>query len=209
MALGNWSGDLKEYLTNAYYTTIDRDPFEWSYEKNDAGEIHEYIGSPVPFNDDVEVNLNVKLILGPRWPLKANKCGQDIPGLEIPTVECSLPPFQKGNIKYEVGEQVMTVINLLDWNEDDNDGQPSPLASSKGWVDVETNYGVIINREINGTKVTSNGLPMSEDFDLAVYIKGDRKPTAIYNAHLEITYEDLGAAGILCKNLGIPKISDK
>jgi hypothetical protein len=104
---------------------------------------------------------------------------------------------------------VTTVINLLDWNEDDNDRRPSPLASSKGWVDVETNYGVIINREINGTKVTSNGLPMSEDFDLAVYIKGDRKPTAIYNAHLEITYEDLGAAGILCKNLGIPKISDK
>lgn len=87
-----------------------------------------------------------------------------------------------------------TVINLLDWNEDDNDRRPSPLASSKGWVDVETNYGVIINREINGTKVTSNGLPMSEDFDLAVYIKGDRKPTAIYNAYLEITYEDPGAA---------------
>lgn len=81
MAPGNWSEDLKEYLTNAYYATIDRDPFEWSYEKNDAGEIHEYIGSPVPFSDDEEVNLNVKLISGPRWRLKANKFGQDIPGL--------------------------------------------------------------------------------------------------------------------------------
>ena len=56
--------------------------------------------------------------------------------------------------------------------------------------DVDTNYGVTVDREINGIKVTSNGLPMSEDFDLAVYIKGDRKPTAIYNAYLEITYED-------------------
>jgi hypothetical protein len=87
MAPGNWSGDLKEYLTNAYYTTIDRDPFEWLYEKNDAGEIHEYIGSPVPFNDDVEVNLNVKLISGPRWRLKANKFGQ------VRTVAASLLSF--------------------------------------------------------------------------------------------------------------------
>ena len=30
---------------------------------------------------------------------------------------------------------------------------------------------------------------MTEDFDLAVYVKGDRKPTAVYDAHLEIEYE--------------------
>ena len=118
--------------------------------------------------------------------------------MEIPAIECSPPPFQKDNIKYEVGERVTTVINLLDWDEDDNVGQgvdgqgASPLATSMGWVDVDTNYGVTVDKEINGVKVTSNGLPMSEDFDLAVYIKGDRKPTAIYNAYLEISYEDPG-----------------
>ncbi len=37
--------------------------------------------------------------------------------------------------------------------------------------------------------VTSNGLPMTDDFDLAVYIKGDRKPTAVFDARLEIDYE--------------------
>ena len=34
--------------------------------------------------------------------------------------------------------------------------------------------------------VTTNGLPMTEDFDLAVYIKGDRKPTALFSAKLVI-----------------------
>ncbi len=34
--------------------------------------------------------------------------------------------------------------------------------------------------------VTTNGLPMTEDFDLAVYIKGDRKPTALFSARLVI-----------------------
>ena len=33
---------------------------------------------------------------------------------------------------------------------------------------------------------------MSEDFDLAVYIKGDRKPTALYTAKLEIDYINEG-----------------
>ncbi len=42
----------------------------------------------------------------------------------VPAVECSPPPFQKGNIKYEVGQQVTTVVDLLEWNEDDNDGRP-------------------------------------------------------------------------------------
>ncbi len=30
---------------------------------------------------------------------------------------------------------------------------------------------------------------MTNDFDLAVYVKGDRKPTAVYNAQLIIEYE--------------------
>jgi len=32
-------------------------------------------------------------------------------------------------------------------------------------------------------------LPMTEDFDLAVYIKGDAKSTAVFNAQLIIEYE--------------------
>ena len=60
MAPGNWSEDLQEYLTNAWYTTIDRDPFEWSYEKTDTDDsIHEYIGSPVPLSDEEEESENV------------------------------------------------------------------------------------------------------------------------------------------------------
>jgi hypothetical protein len=194
-----FSADLPGALTNAYYTTIERDPFEWSYRNpNTAADVFDFVGSPLP--DD---SLG-ELVSGPRWRLKANKFGQDIPGLEIPLVECSPPPFTKENIKYNVGDPVTTVINLLDW-EDEN----GPLATSKGWVDLTVvadpdepgrcmlasnpnvtiiNVDEFCNVE-DAQPVTSNGLPMSEDFDLAVYIKGDRKSTAIYNAWLEIEYE--------------------
>ena len=37
--------------------------------------------------------------------------------------------------------------------------------------------------------ITNNGLPITNGFDLAVYIKGDRKPTALYNAKLVIEFE--------------------
>ncbi|MGB5335508.1 MAG: hypothetical protein WBN07_07815, partial [Woeseiaceae bacterium] len=102
-------------------------------------------------------------------------------------IECSAPPFKSDNIKYEVGTPVTTVINLLDWNEDNG---PSPLATSKGWVDVKANEFVTIVDELaDGTPITSNGLPMTDDFDLAVYIKGDAKSTAVFNAKLVIEYE--------------------
>ncbi len=115
---------------------------------------------------------------------------QDIPGLEIPLIECSSPPYAHDNIKYEVGASVTTVLNLLDWDEAEG---PSPLASSKGWVDVTQNPFVEIHRVINGIPVTTNGLPMTEDFDLAVYIKGDKKPTSIYSAQLFINEEPTAA----------------
>jgi len=80
---------------------------------------------------------------------------------------------------------VTTVINLLDW-EDEN----SPLATSKGWVDVTANeFVTVVGEDANGNPITSNGLPMTNDFDLAVYVKGDRKSTAVYNAQLIIEYE--------------------
>ena len=85
------SSDLVNGFTNAWYTTMDRDPFE-----------------PV-------LDSNGDYITGPRWRLQSNKFGQDLPGVEIPLIPHSQPPFQKGNIKYEVGELTTTTINLLDW----------------------------------------------------------------------------------------------
>ncbi len=175
-----FSSDLKGGFTNAFYTTTDRDPFEWSYDSDPDPSVQEYVGSLVP-NDALG-----EFISGPRWRLRANKFGQDIPGLEIPKEDCSKPPFEKENTKYETGEPATTIINLLDWDESNG---PSPLATSKGWVNVTNNEFVEVAQLVNGTPVTTNGLPMTDDFDLAVYIKGDRKSTALFNAKLEISYE--------------------
>ena len=175
-----FSSDLPGGFTNAFYTTINRDPFEWSYDADSDPLVQDFIGSAFP--DDTLGEL----VSGPRWRLKPNKFGQDLPGLEIPLIECSQPPFKSDNIKYIVGTPVTTVINLLDWDESEG---PSPLATSKGWVDVTANEFVTVVDEINGIPITSNGLPMTNDFDLAVYVKGDSKSTAVYNAKLVIEYE--------------------
>ena len=182
----SYSKDLQEYFSNAWYTTIDRDPFEWSYQNiNTAEDVHEFLGRSSPYNDTEEQLYNVSLVSGPRWVLKANKFGQDIPGLAIPTIPCSSPPFVHDNIKYNVGDQTRTVINLLDWKDD---AGPSPLRSSKGWVDVDLNNQVKTTL-VDSVRVSTNGIPMTEDFDLAIYIKGDRKPITIFSARLEITFE--------------------
>ncbi len=148
------SSDLKDGFTDAWYTSMDRDPFEAVY--------------------DADGNY----IVGPRWRLKSNKFGQDLPGVEIPLIPNSQPPFQKDNIKYEVGELTTTTINLLDWEA----GEDSPLLYSNGWV--------IANPDIvNDDGVTVNGLKLTDKFDVAFYIKGDRKPTQVYNAQLKLTFE--------------------
>jgi hypothetical protein len=163
--LGDYSG-----MTNAWYTTIQRDPFE-----------------PTDPDDPSAT--------GPRWRLKANKFGQDIPGLEIPIIECSPVPFTHDALKYPVGEFTEVVINLLDW-----DGPDGPLNTSQGWINATANIqniladGAVIDE--NGNGVTINGLPMSTDFDLAVYIKGDQKPTTIFDAELVIVYEGEGGGGV-------------
>lgn len=176
-----FASDLVQGFSNAFYTSLDRDPFEWSYLKaNSDPTINEFVGSLVP-NDALG-----SLVSGPRWRLRANKFGQDIPGLEMPLKECSPPPFKNDNIKYVVGEPAITVINLLDW---DITKGASPLASSKGWVDVNNNKFVTIAKQINTIPLTTNGLPMTQDFDLGIYIKGDSKSTAVYSAKLEISYE--------------------
>jgi len=177
-----FSSDLQGGFTNAFYTTINRDPFEWSYDANSDPLVQDFVGSSVP--DDT---LGI-LVSGPRWRLKPNKFGQDLPGLEIPLIECSPPPFKSDNIKYVVGTPVTTIINLLDWDESEG---PSPLSSSKGWVDVTANEFVTVagTDPDSGIPYTTNGLPMTDDLDLAVYVKGDRKSTAVYNVKVVIEYE--------------------
>jgi len=183
-------GDLAEGLTNAWATSIDRDPFEWSYDANPDPNIQDYVGSLVPDP------LLGDYVSGPRWRLRANKFGQDIPGLEIPLIECSELPFASNNIRYEVGEFATTVINLLDFEDLNENGllDDSPLTSSAGWVDASQNFVNVgaggQTNEPNGVSV--NGLPLSENFDLAVYIKGDRKPTVVYEATLNIEWDDTG-----------------
>ncbi|MCK0153811.1 hypothetical protein MWU49_08860 [Alcanivorax sp. S6407] len=158
-----FSADLQEGLTNAWYTSTDRDPFLDS-DSCDSG---------------------------PRWRLKSNKFGQDIPGLEIPAENCSAPPFSSSNIKYEVGMLTTTTIDLLDWE----DGIYSPLMDTQAWVDSTLND---INLEKAGNAALSvNGLPMSEDFDLAVYVKGDRKATALFDANLNIVWDDTPNAAVI------------
>jgi hypothetical protein len=222
------SSDLTGGFTNAFYTSINRDPFEWSYRPADsAPDEFSFIGCKGPVDDPAfagtcEDDLdnpypdvaNLVLVSGPRWRLKANKFGQDLPGLEIPLVECSRPPFERDNIKYEVGEPTTTVINLLDWADVNGNGiqDDSPLANSLGWVDLTVipvepadpsagctllhNPAIEIVNVEEGTcnvvagqpPITNNGMPVTDGFDLVVYVKGDRKSTALYNASLVIEF---------------------
>ncbi|MGB5453635.1 MAG: hypothetical protein WBN00_16230, partial [Sedimenticolaceae bacterium] len=139
------------------------------------------------------------LLSGPRWRLTPPKFGQDIPGLEIPVDNCAPPPYQKAMIKYEVGLPVTTVIDMLDWNPDDErsiDGE-SPLVWSRGWTTAGWfNDGTVVNPDVvidpsaSIMNVTVNGSPVTQGFDLTIYIKGDRKPTALYDATLDIEWDD-------------------
>ena len=219
------SSDLTGGFTNAFYTSINRDPFEWSYRPADSDpDTFNFVGCAGPvedpdfagtceddFDNPYPDVTNLTLVSGPRWRLKANKFGQDLPGLEIPLAECSPPPFERDNIKYEVGEPTTTVINLLDWADENGNGiqDDSPLANSLGWVDLTVvpsaeggctllhNQAIeIVNVEVGTCNlitgqppITNNGLPISNGFDLAVYVKGDRKSTALYGAKLVIEFE--------------------
>ncbi len=148
------SEGLEDGFTNAWYTTMDRDPFEAVLDEN--GDY----------------------VVGPRWRMKSNKFGQDLPGVEIPLIPHSEPPFTGSNIRYEVGEMTTTTINLLDWEA----GEDSPLLYSKGWTTADPT-------RVNENGVTENGLQLTEKFDIAFYIKGDRKPTRVDDVQLVLNYE--------------------
>lgn len=83
------SADLVDGYTNAWYRTLDRDPFAWD----------ELTGG------------------SPRWRLQAPKMGQDLPGFEIPIDNCTPAPLQHGEKKYEVGTITTTHLNLLDFGD--------------------------------------------------------------------------------------------
>lgn len=102
--IGAMSADLSEGYTEAWYTTMDREPFMAVLNENGDYEI------------------------GPRWRLQPDKYGQDLPSVIIPQDPSQEPPVANGEEKYEVGVDTTTVLNLLDW-----DGT-SPLALSAGWM---------------------------------------------------------------------------
>ena len=136
-------------FTVAWYTTMDREPFEADTDPDTPGDS------------------------GPRWRLQPDKYGQDLPSVVIPEDPSLPPPPKKDEVKYEVGEDTRTVINLLDWGTD-----VSPLSISAGWQN-------------KSGEVSGNGVNYSNDFDLAVYVKGDIKPATIYSTELLMNYEDI------------------
>ncbi|UWR26753.1 hypothetical protein K3757_02140 [Sulfitobacter sp. S223] len=148
--IGATSQDLDLGYTNAWYTTMDREPFE-----------------PVLNEDGTEY------ITGPRWRLLPDKYGQDLPSVVIPLDPSQTPPIQQDDQKYEVGAETQTVLNLLDWATN-----ISPLNISAGWQD-------------NAGSVSVNGVNLSDDFDIAVYIKGDIKPATVYSAELLVDYDEI------------------
>ncbi|MCL6268783.1 hypothetical protein M3P05_02310 [Sansalvadorimonas sp. 2012CJ34-2] len=169
--LNAFSEDLKEGFTNAWYTTIHRDPFEEMYGKDSEGN---------------QIKLS-----GPRWRLKANKFGQDLPSLEIPSAEneCTQPPYKKGGKKYEVGDFAITTIDLLDF--DAAAEGVSPLRNSRGWIDAVYNEVNEFPAGVTPTPVgiSINNLPLTPKFDLAIYVKGDKRAVKIYNATLDIEWD--------------------
>jgi hypothetical protein len=198
---GAMSSDLLGGFSNAWYTTIDRDPFAWSYEGGT---------SPTPSTELGE------LISGPRWRMLSNKFGQDIPSLEIPAITCDEPPYEKGTVKYEVGKVVETTINLLDWSTDEDDARwltaegevdaQSPFAYSAGWTtswssvtaaDYVPGQKILEEDEdrcdsgvaADGSCVTALGTKLTPGFDVAFYVKGDKKPLKVYDVFIRIEYE--------------------
>ena len=155
VAIGATSSDLDMGFTNAWYTTMDREPFE------------------AVLNED-----GTDYIVGPRWRLQPDKYGQDLPSVDIPLDPSLPPPPTKDELKYESGADTTTVINLLDW------ALPvSPLSISAGF------------QNLSGT-TSINGLNMTDNFDVAFYLKGDINPATLYDTTLVMTYEELAIYGL-------------
>jgi hypothetical protein len=150
---------LFEY-TNAWYTSLDRDPF--------GG-------------------------LNPRYRLKSSKYGQDLPGVELP--------------QYEAGTPTITTLDLLSI-KDPATGLPL-LAQSKNWNNfldqsIDPITGQLLD-PIDG--YSFNNSPMTPDFDLMIYIKGEvGKPTIVRSAQLVIEYDDPNSVPVPTIDLTIPTL---
>ncbi len=108
------ASDLQKGYAPAWYTSIERDPFEWSFRDTTTGLL---VGAHDPIDiAAAQADPNLELVSGPRWRMTSNKFGQDLPGLEIPNDECTQPPYQKGETRYDTGVRTTTTINLLDWS---------------------------------------------------------------------------------------------
>ena len=200
------ASDLQFGYTPAWYTTIQRDPFEWSFTDQTTGLM---VGAQTP-EEIAEKQADperFKLVSGPRWRMTSNKFGQDLPGLEIPIIECSQPPYQGGTIRYETGDPITTTINLLDWSAANdrwaNDDATSPLAYSAGWITTWSGTDTIPGQVFDSVEdparcadtnadddcVTALGTTLTDGFDVSFYVKGDIKPAQIYDVQLILEYE--------------------
>jgi hypothetical protein len=205
---GALSSDLLGGYSNAWYTTIDRDPFAWAYRTDDG----DMVGSQTP--DD---SLG-KLVVGPRWRLLNSKFGQNLPHLEVPAPlaedplnpACIAPPYEKDQKKFETGDVLEdpTTINLLDWKQTAADARwddaQSPLAYTSGWTTTwsgqDTVEGQVVTDEDagrcqagaaeDGSCVTTNGTKLTSDFDVSFFVKGDMKPVRMYWAELYVELAD-------------------
>ena len=68
-------------LTLFYIVLVhQRDPFEWSYRQMGlADNVFDFVGELTPLDNVALETRNLELVSGPRWRLRANKFGQDIP----------------------------------------------------------------------------------------------------------------------------------
>jgi hypothetical protein len=208
-----YSADLLDGFTNGWYTTVDREPFEWWYKDLNNGEkYYSFTSSDEAAQFSIDnPGADLQLVSGPRWRLLAPKYGQDLPGVDVgidlsedpgAAPGCYEPPYDKSKLKYSRGDIVTTTINLLDWNTVE-DG-PSPLGTTAGWVDASQNPNAIVVNPATGLPypdgeettggISVNGAPLTPKFDLAMYIKGDQKPTVIYNAELYVEWDEAALA---------------
>lgn len=145
-----WTEDLRDGFTNAWFTSLDRNPFEWTDE------------------------------VGPRWRLLAPKFGQGLPSIEIPALNCDPGPLQHGEEFVARGDVAVTHINLLD----PQGGLDEPIfATSNGFT--ETNSV----QQLASDELTTDGLSLSDEFDLQLHIKGDRQPVRLWRVVLYLDYE--------------------
>lgn len=144
-SMDQWLG-----FTNAWYTSLDRDPF--------GGD-------------------------NPRYRLKSSKFGQDIPGVLIPW--------------YTKGSLTTTTIDLLAWNERDpvthepmDPPVPSPLTDSANWDNyLDLNPDDPMDTAPDGISFVE-GTPLTPDFDLMLFVKGEYAGTEIMDVQLSIEWED-------------------